>query len=117
MEGSFRRAWKTCWPCRELGITPPRPFSALRLSKNRLCWMATWLVFSRVWEPFAEISANRRAGKSSRGADAYLEPKSPGDWNQAMMELGATLCSPKSPQCLLCPVAQFCEGRKLGIAD
>ena len=50
-------------------------------------------------------------------ADVYLEPKSPGDWNQAMMELGATLCSPKSPQCLLCPAAQFCEGRKLGIAD
>src|SRR5260370_11299270 len=33
-----------------------------------------------------------------------------------MMELGATLCTPKSPQCLLCPVAQFCAGRKLGIA-
>jgi A/G-specific adenine glycosylase len=33
------------------------------------------------------------------------------------MELGATLCTPKSPQCLLCPVAQFCQGRKLGIAE
>ncbi|HEV1995328.1 MAG TPA: A/G-specific adenine glycosylase [Candidatus Acidoferrum sp.] len=50
-------------------------------------------------------------------ADGLLEPKSPGDWNQAMMELGATRCTPKSPQCLLCPVAQFCEGRKLGIAE
>src|SRR5207248_1178110 len=50
-------------------------------------------------------------------ANGLLDPKSPGDWNQAMMELGATLCSPKSPQCLLCPVTQFCEGRKLGIAD
>src|SRR5882762_7178999 len=50
-------------------------------------------------------------------ADRLLEPKSPGDWNQAMMELGATVCTPKSPQCLLCPVAQFCEGRKLGIAE
>ena len=50
-------------------------------------------------------------------ADSLLEPKSPSDWNQAMMELGATLCAPKSPQCLLCPVAQFCEGRKLGIAN
>jgi A/G-specific adenine glycosylase len=50
-------------------------------------------------------------------ANTYLEPKAPGDWNQAMMELGATVCSPKSPQCLLCPVAQFCEGHKLGIAD
>ena len=54
--------------------------------------------------------------KFQKCADAYLEQKSPGDWNQAMMELGATLCSPKSPQCLLCPVPQFCEGRRLGIA-
>ena len=50
-------------------------------------------------------------------ADRLLDPQSPGDWNQAMMELGATLCTPKSPQCLLCPIAQFCEGRKLGIAE
>jgi A/G-specific adenine glycosylase len=50
-------------------------------------------------------------------ANSCLDPVSPGDWNQAMMELGATLCSPKSPQCLLCPVARFCEGRKLGLAE
>jgi len=50
-------------------------------------------------------------------ADALLEPQSPGDWNQAMMELGAMLCTPKSPQCLLCPVTQFCEGRKQGIVE
>jgi A/G-specific adenine glycosylase len=52
-----------------------------------------------------------------RTADCLLDPESPGDWNQAMMELGATLCTPKSPQCLLCPVAQFCEACKLGIAE
>jgi len=34
-----------------------------------------------------------------------------------MMELGATLCTPQSPQCLLCPVAQFCQAHKLGLAD
>lgn len=50
-------------------------------------------------------------------ANAYLEENSPGEWNQATMELGATLCTPKSPQCLLCPVSGFCEGRKLGIAE
>src|SRR5882724_3888032 len=50
-------------------------------------------------------------------ADFLLEGESPGDWNQAMMELGATLCTPRSPQCLLCPMADCCEARKLGIAD
>jgi adenine-specific DNA glycosylase len=52
-----------------------------------------------------------------KSADALLDSKSPSDWNQAMMELGATLCTPQSPQCLLCPVTQFCQARKLGIAD
>jgi len=50
-------------------------------------------------------------------ANQLLALESPGDWNQAVMELGATVCTPKSPQCLLCPVAEFCEGRKLGIAE
>jgi len=50
-------------------------------------------------------------------ADQLLERDSAGDWNQAMMELGATICLPRSPQCLLCPVATFCAGRKLGIAE
>jgi len=47
-------------------------------------------------------------------AAELLDRKQPGDFNQAMMELGATLCLPKNPQCLLCPVAKFCKARKLG---
>ena len=39
----------------------------------------------------------------------------PGDWNQAIMELGATVCLPKSPKCLLCPINDLCEGRLRGI--
>ena len=50
-------------------------------------------------------------------ADHLLAPDAPGNWNQAMMELGATICTPRSPQCLLCPVAKFCRARKLGIQD
>ena len=50
-------------------------------------------------------------------ADQLLAHDSAGDWNQAMMELGAIICLSRSPQCLLCPVARFCEARKLGIAE
>jgi A/G-specific adenine glycosylase len=50
-------------------------------------------------------------------ADTLIAPNAPGDWNQAMMELGATLCTPRSPQCLLCPVGEFCEARKKGLSD
>ena len=52
-----------------------------------------------------------------RTADRLLEPEAPGAWNQAMMELGATICTPRAPQCLLCPVAKFCRARKLGLQE
>jgi A/G-specific adenine glycosylase len=50
-------------------------------------------------------------------ADHLLDQRSPSDWNQAMMELGAMVCTPRSPQCLLCPVTRFCRARQLGLAE
>ena len=44
-------------------------------------------------------------------AERLLDRDDPGSWNQAVMELGATVCTPKSPQCVLCPIALFCEGK------
>ena len=74
-------------------------------------------VLARLGAVRGDIRESRRWQELQRVADAYLDPESPGDWNQATMELGATLCTPKSPQCLLCPVAHFCQGRRLGIAE
>src|SRR5882724_9999264 len=74
-------------------------------------------VLARLEALRGDVRESRRWQSLQDNANSFLEADSPGDWNQAMMELGATLCAPKSPQCLLCPVAQFCEGRKLGIAE
>jgi A/G-specific adenine glycosylase len=52
-----------------------------------------------------------------RSADALLDPGSPSDWNQAVMELGAMVCTPTSPQCLICPVAKFCKALQLGLTS
>jgi A/G-specific adenine glycosylase len=64
-----------------------------------------------------DLRANGTWKELQASADRLLGGKSPGDWNQAMMELGATLCTPRTPQCLLCPVNEFCEARKQGLAD
>jgi len=64
-----------------------------------------------------DLRANGTWQTLQKSADHLLQGRSPGDWNQAMMELGATLCTPRSPQCLLCPVSKFCEARKQGLAD
>jgi len=74
-------------------------------------------VLTRLAAIRGDVHASQQWQELLECAEDYLDRKSPGDWNQAMMELGATLCAPKSPQCLLCPVAEFCEGRKLGIAE
>jgi A/G-specific adenine glycosylase len=47
-------------------------------------------------------------------ADSLIDPRHPGEFNQGLMELGATVCLPKQPQCLLCPVARDCRARQLG---
>jgi len=44
-------------------------------------------------------------------AQALLNPVRPGDFNQAMMELGATVCLPKNPLCLQCVVQKLCRTR------
>lgn len=44
-------------------------------------------------------------------AAVLIDPGRPGGSNQALMELGATVCLPKAPSCLLCPLGEICAGR------
>jgi A/G-specific adenine glycosylase len=47
-------------------------------------------------------------------AEALVPAKEPGAWNQALMELGATVCVPRDPRCLVCPVGDVCDARAVG---
>lgn len=50
-------------------------------------------------------------------AERLIPEKDPGDWNQALMELGATVCAPESPSCGACPVSRHCVAFKKGLQD
>ena len=50
-------------------------------------------------------------------AQSIIDPDCPGDFNQAMMELGATVCHRQSPLCLTCPVLKFCNSGRAGNAE
>jgi len=50
-------------------------------------------------------------------AQRLLDPAHPGDFNQALMELGATVCLPRNPQCLLCPLRDLCQARAFALQD
>jgi A/G-specific adenine glycosylase len=47
-------------------------------------------------------------------ADESLPKGHAGDYNQALMDLGATICVPKNPRCLICPVMKLCKARQNG---
>src|SRR5690606_35993605 len=49
-----------------------------------------------------------------RVAQELVDPSRPGEFNQAMMELGATICLPRNPQCLICPVSGLCKAHAQG---
>jgi A/G-specific adenine glycosylase len=50
-------------------------------------------------------------------ATALVPQRDPGDFNQSMMELGARICTPKSPRCGECPVARYCAARAAGVEE
>jgi A/G-specific adenine glycosylase len=59
----------------------------------------------------------RRAATYYNLADELLDRAAPGDWNQAVMELGATLCTPRKPACPACPLRASCRALEEGRAE
>src|SRR5207248_1248004 len=47
-------------------------------------------------------------------AESFLDRTRPGDFNQAMMELGALICLPSRPRCSDCPIRSYCSARGAG---
>src|SRR5437763_128772 len=52
--------------------------------------------------------------KSAQDGLGPLPPPQPGHFNQPLMELGATVCLPRNPLCLVCPLANCCQARQQG---
>jgi A/G-specific adenine glycosylase len=71
-------------------------------------------VLSRLLDDGTNIAFPKASKHFGALADDMLDRAHPGNWNEAMMELGATICLPKNPRCLLCPAAGFCRARANG---
>ena len=65
----------------------------------------------RVLQRFCGANSIRTNEDYWQRAGELLDRQRPGDFNQAMMELGATVCLPQAPLCPECPLAQLCPGR------
>jgi A/G-specific adenine glycosylase len=74
-------------------------------------------VVARLTGDAADIGASRTRARFREIAQRHLDglaPRRAGEFNQAMMELGATVCLPRAPRCAACPLAMACEARRTG---
>ncbi|MFN3198174.1 MAG: A/G-specific adenine glycosylase [Bradymonadia bacterium] len=116
------------------GVIPddPEAFGALAGVGRYTCGAVMSIAFGRqtpvvdgnvvrVLARFDRIHDDPRAPATQRRlwarAEALVPKKRPGDFNQGLMELGATVCTPKSPTCLLCPLSSQCQGLAHGEID
>jgi A/G-specific adenine glycosylase len=68
-------------------------------------------VLARLAAVRGDLRSPRRWKRLGDMAQQLLATRAAGDWNQALMELGETICTPLAPRCADCPVARFCRAR------
>ena len=73
--------------------------------------LARWLA----WDE--DLKTTRSRDRLWGLAERLVPEVAPGAFNQAFMDLGATVCLPRAPLCLLCPVSADCKARQLGLQD
>nr|QGT50718.1 A/G-specific adenine glycosylase [uncultured Elusimicrobia bacterium] len=74
-------------------------------------------VLSRVFAISTPIDSPAGKKEFSALAQKLLDVTRPGDYNQAVMDFGATLCTPQAPACLTCPLALECKARQQNRAE
>ena len=73
-------------------------------------------VVARVENDASDIAHPRTRKRFRAVAQEWLDPRRAGAFNQALMELGATVCLPRNPLCGTCPLAEVCRARQAGTA-
>ena len=71
-------------------------------------------VLARLTGDASDIGAPKTRARFQGVAQEFLEPAAPGVHNQAVMELGATICTPRAPRCPVCPLKRWCSAYRDG---
>ena len=74
-------------------------------------------VLARLHAIRGDLREPRRWRELANTAQHWLARDAPGDWNQALMELGEVICTPQIPRCEICPVSKWCRAYKLGLTQ
>ena len=74
-------------------------------------------VLSRLFGVRGDPRASSVQARLWKLATGLVHTRAPGDWNQALMELGATLCAARKPTCARCPMRRECVAHRAGAVD
>jgi adenine-specific DNA glycosylase len=74
-------------------------------------------VLARLEAIRGDLRAPHRWKWLAQAAERLLAERAPGDWNQALMELGQIICTPQNPRCTDCPISPFCRSHALRLTD
>jgi A/G-specific adenine glycosylase len=74
-------------------------------------------VLARLLALREDVKASSTRERIWQAAQRLVPEQGPGDFNQALMELGALICTPRQPSCLFCPVSELCQARRQGLQD
>jgi A/G-specific adenine glycosylase len=72
-------------------------------------------VLARVFDVQSDVKSPAGTKELWALAEGLVPPGRAGDYNQALMDLGATICTPRAPACDSCPVCGLCAARRLGV--
>jgi len=90
-----------------LSIAFEKPFAVVDGNVKR--------VLSRLFTLAAPVNQSASHDAFQQQADKLLDHQRPGDYNQAIMELGALVCLPRNPSCSQCPASPFCRAAAQGV--
>ncbi len=72
-------------------------------------------VLSRMCADYTPINTGPARKRFRTFAQNLIDPERPGDFNEAMMDLGSMICTPRSPKCSICPVSALCKAFALEV--
>ncbi len=91
--------------------------SIARGEKSPVCDGNVRRVVARLLRIEEIVTSPRASAKIAAYLEKEIPTRAPGDFNQALMELGQRICTPRAPKCPSCPVARSCKGRKAGVQE
>ena len=109
LKGCFPENYKDLLKLKGIGPYTAAAISSICYNEKRAVVDGNvYRVLARVFNIHTPINSTKGIKEFQKLADSLISDKNPGDYNQGLMEIGATVCTPKKAECLSCPLQAIC---------